>query len=809
MNFLTSFRAKQWDIFRLISKSANVAVKCASISSKAIPQDKKKKKPNPSKHFPTVEVWDGIRISEISKLTKRPVGAILRSINSGVLGNLSVCSSSAIEDRELIIGLLSLLGFRANFINKKEQKQPPLDAFPRPPPDRRICVPRPPVVAVMGHVDHGKTTLLDALRSSRTVDEEFGGITQHLSAFSISVAEAAAAAAAAASTNRGPSSFASASLAPDSLSAPLTLALTEYGGGVITFIDTPGHAAFSSMRARGAAATDIVLLVVAADDGVMPQTVESIRFAKESNAQILVAINKMDKYGVDPGRTIDGLAAHGVVVERLGGDVQAVEISALKRTNLVALLEAIVAQSEIMQICADPSGPAEALVLECHTEHGLGKVATCLVSRGKLRRTPESGPLVAGESIARPRVIRNDRGAQVESVSPGYVATVAGWKTLPHVGDILLELRSEAEACAVVRSRCQQRLQKKSEIDKIAYDQKMASYRLNYDTYLKKRLTMDPSSARQFALQFRKAKTDPSLLSDGSEDATVCLPLLIKTDVEGSLEAITDMLDTCPTDLCRLQVAVSGVGPLTPAEAELAVALKATVFTFNVEVLPEAAKILDENSVAIHNHNIIYRLAEDVRSLVCEKLPPVYAEEVIGEAVVLQTFEVTIIRGQRQEVTVAGCRCTKGRILCGRSSRPGASGPVLFRVLRPSEDNSSSKDSEKRKRREVIVEKEEVDAHANSKVLVDQATCFSLRHGRNDVESVRRDVELGIILTKAARLRDDLSDLYVSPPSSTDQDAPVFDNWRPGDILQCYQIVEKARNIDWQIEDPHKSDSKS
>ncbi|VDM03109.1 unnamed protein product [Schistocephalus solidus] len=199
-----------------------------------------------------------------------------------------------IEDRELIIGLLSLLGFRANFINKKEQKQPPLDAFPRPPPDPSICVPRPPVVAVMGHVDHGKTTLLDALRSSRTVDEEFGGITQHLSAFSISVAEAAAAAAAA-STNRGPSPFASASLAPDSLSAPPTPALTEYDGGVITFIDTPGHAAFSSMRARGAAATDIVLLVVAADDGVMPQTVESIRFAKESNAcDVPVGLNVED-----------------------------------------------------------------------------------------------------------------------------------------------------------------------------------------------------------------------------------------------------------------------------------------------------------------------------------------------------------------------------------------------------------------------------------------------------------------------------------------------------------------------------------
>nr|VZI39028.1 unnamed protein product [Spirometra erinaceieuropaei] len=262
--------------------NATLSVRYANISSKAIPQDKKKKKPNPSKTFPTIEVWDGIRISEISKLTKRPVGAILRSLNSGLLGNLSVDSYSAIDDRELIIGLLSLLGFRANFVSKKEKRQPPLDAFPRPPPDRSICVPRPPVVAVMGHVDHGKTTLLDALRASRTVDEEFGGITQHLSAFSISVAEAAAAAAAAAAaTNQGPSS--AASLPPHCLSAPSTPVFAEYGGGVITFIDTPGHAAFSAMRARGAAATDIVLLVVAADDGVMPQTVESIRFAKESN----------------------------------------------------------------------------------------------------------------------------------------------------------------------------------------------------------------------------------------------------------------------------------------------------------------------------------------------------------------------------------------------------------------------------------------------------------------------------------------------------------------------------------------------
>uniref|UniRef100_A0A5K3ERE8 Tr-type G domain-containing protein n=1 Tax=Mesocestoides corti TaxID=53468 RepID=A0A5K3ERE8_MESCO len=409
---------------RLPSLYTPLTVLSASLSSKAKPKTSKPR----SAPAPTVDVWDGISISEISKATKRPVGAIIRSVNSGLLGSLRVTAATSIENRELLTGLVSLLGFRPNFVSrksfdgaKKKSAKVDFDVYPRPPPDPQVCVPRPPVVAIMGHVDHGKTTLLDALRSSRIVDQEFGGITQHISAFSLSVAEAATAA----SNGEAPAN------------------IPAVADGVITFIDTPGHAAFSAMRARGARATDIVLLVVAADDGVMPQTVESIKFAREFGAQIIVAINKVDKHGVDVEGTIQGLAAVGVLVEQLGGDVQAVEISALKRLNLVALLEAILAQAEMMQISADPNGPAEALVIECTTEHGLGKVVSCLVTRGVLKQGNKSGPLVAGESIGCTRVLRNDRGVKVETVAPGYTATIAGWKTMPPVGSTILEVKSE------------------------------------------------------------------------------------------------------------------------------------------------------------------------------------------------------------------------------------------------------------------------------------------------------------------------------------------------------------------------------
>ncbi|KAL5109033.1 Translation initiation factor IF-2 mitochondrial [Taenia crassiceps] len=740
----------------------------------------------PSTPAPTVDVWDGIKISELSKLTNRPVGGIIRSINSGLLGSLRVGAATSIENRELLTGLVSLLGFRPNFINRKStegaKRRSAMDGFdvhPRPPPDLMCCVPRPPVVAIMGHVDHGKTTLLDALRASRVVDEEFGGITQHMYAFSLSVAEAAAATGGGGGGGQG-------------------------DGGVITFIDTPGHAAFAAMRARGAKATDIVLLVVAADDGVMPQTVECIRFAREFGAQLLVAINKIDKYGVDVERTIQGLATHGVVVERLGGEVQAVEISALRRINLVSLLEAIVAQAEVMQITADPTGPVEALVLECRTEHGLGKVVNCLVTRGELKQGSRSGPLVAGESIGCVRVLRNDRGVRVDSVAPGYTAFIAGWKTMPPVGSTILEVTSDAEAEAAVRTRRQRRLEEKSKADRVVIDQRTAEYRAAYEAYLNRRQKMDPTAARRFASQFRKNQT--ALLTNmekAVEAEELNIPLIVKADVEGSLEAISGMLATCPSYQCRVRIVFSGVGPVTPAEVDLAAAIKAEIFAFNVDALPDAKSALDAHNMLLHSHNIIYKLAEDVRSLVNHKLPPVYLEEVVGEGVVLQTFEVSVIRTKRQEeAIVGGCRCTQGSILSGKSSKHGTD-PILFRVLRPSivSDTRGGAGMEFSKRSAKSVEAQEDGLTDSGQVLLDRAICFSLRHGRSDVDSVRRGVEFGIVLLHTNAENESLCNLHRHPPEVSTT-AAIFNGWAPGDMIHCFRIVQRPQSLEWHIDYP-------
>ncbi|VDM21016.1 unnamed protein product [Hydatigera taeniaeformis] len=403
-----------------------------------------------------------------------------------------------------------------------------------------------------------------------------------------------------------------------------------------------------------------------------------------ASAQLIVAINKIDKYGVDVERTIQGLAAHGVVVERLGGEVQAVEISALRRINLVSLLEAIVAQAEVMHVVADPTGPAEALVLECSMEHGLGKVVNCLVTQGELKQGSRSGPLIAGESVGCVRVLRNDRGFRVNSVRPGYTAFIAGWKTMPPVGSTILEVASEvgiafllhfktmslnAEAEAAVRTRRQRRLEWKSQADQVAINQRTAEYHAAYEAYLRKGGEMDPHSARRFASEFRKNQTNLGKITETGE---LSIPLIVKADVKGSLEAISDILETCPSDQCRVRIVLSGVGPVTRAEVDLAAAIGAELFTFNVDALPDAKSTLDMHNMLLHSHNIIYRLAEDVRSLVNHKLPPVYLEEVVGEAVVLQTFEVSVIRIKRQEeVIVGGCRCTQGNILSGKSLKRG------------------------------------------------------------------------------------------------------------------------------------------
>ncbi|TPP60489.1 Translation initiation factor IF-2 mitochondrial [Fasciola gigantica] len=466
-------------------------------------QDPKNRESKPGKKNPLIEVWEGITVRELADIARRPHSLLVATLNSGILSSGPVRINTKIEDRSLLTSVVNLMGFRPVFKTQAMLRMEDKDARKRyePPASPDSCVPRPPVVAILGHVDHGKTTLLDALRSSRMVDEEYGGITQHLAAFSVSLMDVAKQA------------------GIIDISSTISGLMTNS----ITFLDTPGHAAFSSIRARGAMVTDIVILVVAADDGVMPQTVESIRFAKEAKTPIVVAINKIDKKGTDVGYVIEGLASHGVVAEQLGGDVQAVEISALKRMNLQSLLEAVILQAELMQIKADPTGPAEGVVLESKVEHGTGKVATCLVTRGVLRKTPEGGNLVAGE---------------------------ASWWVPAFTGR-------------------QVRMQQKAVEDHEAYTVRMAPYKAQYEEFLKER----SKTARTEWRKFGKNRPDLISIMDSEKSNLPTLHLLIKADVHGSVEAIEKLFSTCPSDQCVVELGLVGVGPLTESEVEHAEAL--------------------------------------------------------------------------------------------------------------------------------------------------------------------------------------------------------------------------------------------
>ncbi|GBM37939.1 Translation initiation factor IF-2, mitochondrial [Araneus ventricosus] len=308
-----------------------------------------------------------------------------------------------IHDTGALIAIAKRLGYRVDFIknpNLEDAKTKKVkDLTRRPPPDVKDLVKRPPVVAIMGHVDHGKTTLLDALRHSSIVSQEFGGITQHIGAFTVILPQ-----------------------------------------GQITFLDTPGHAAFKAMRARGAQATDLVVLVVAADDSIMEQTLESIRFAREADVPIIVAINKIDKPTVNIDKVKNDLLTVGIQVEDLGGEVQAVPISALKKINLDVLTEAILTQAELIGVAGDPKGPVEGVVLEASQDTLKGKVSTALVQRGTLKK---GCILVAGTAWGKVRTMYDEHGKQLTEVTPGMPVQVLGWKSFPSAGDIILQADSE------------------------------------------------------------------------------------------------------------------------------------------------------------------------------------------------------------------------------------------------------------------------------------------------------------------------------------------------------------------------------
>jgi translation initiation factor IF-2 len=445
-------------------------------------------------------------------------------------------------------------------------------------------LPRPPVVTIMGHVDHGKTSLLDAIRQTDVVAGEAGGITQHIGAYQV----------------------------------------TSPSGTKITFIDTPGHAAFTAMRARGARVTDIVVLVVAADDGVMPQTVEAIQHAKAARVPMIVAINKIDKPDAKPERVRTELLQYEVQVETMGGEVQDVEVSATKKTNLDGLLEVIGLQSEILELKANPNRTAEGTVIEAKLDRGRGPVATVLVQRGTLR---PGDIIVAGAEWGRVRALVSDTGAQVGSAGPSAPVEVLGFNGTPEAGDRLAVVDSEARAREVTSYRTHQKREK-----------------------LVARATGMRGSLEQMMSQLKTA---------GRKE----FPLVIKGDVQGSIEAILGALDKLGTEEVGARILYAGAGGITESDVTLAEASGAAIIGFNVRAHKEARDAAERGGVEIRYYNIIYDLVDDVKKAMSGLLDPTLRETTLGTAQILEIFNVSKVG------KVAGCRVVEGTVERGANVR--------------------------------------------------------------------------------------------------------------------------------------------
>ena len=442
--------------------------------------------------------------------------------------------------------------------------------------------PRPPVVTVMGHVDHGKTSLLDALRKTDVAEHEAGGITQHIGAYQVEVAS----------------------------------------GERVTFIDTPGHAAFTEMRARGANVTDIVVLVVAADDGIKEQTVEAINHAKVAKVPIIVAINKMDRPEADSDRVRNELLQHELVVEEMGGDVLAVEVSAKEGTNLDKVVEAILLQAELLELAANPDRNAEGAVIEAKLERGRGSVATVLVKRGTLK---VGDIFVAGSEWGRVRALTNERGEMVEEAGPSVPVEVLGLNGTPLAGDDFTVVESDAQARDIADFR----------------------HRGKRDV--------------EFAASGRG--TLEQMLSRIQEGEASQLPVVIKSDVHGSLEAIVNSLEKLGTEEVEVRVLHAGVGGINESDITLARATDAIVIGFNVRANPQARDLARRDNINIRYYSIIYNVVDDIKAGLSGLLAPTQRENFLGYAEIREVFNVS------RTGKVAGCMVTEGTVKRGAKVR--------------------------------------------------------------------------------------------------------------------------------------------
>ena len=522
----------------------------------------------------TITLPESITIQELAnRMAERAVDVIKLLMQQGVMAKINDTIDA--DTAELIA---EELGHKVNRVTDADVEDS-IDTEEDTDDDKK---PRPPVVTVMGHVDHGKTSLLDALRKTSIVTGEAGGITQHIGAYQV----------------------------------------TKDDGEKVTFIDTPGHAAFTSMRARGAKVTDIVILVVAVDDGVMPQTVEAISHAKAAEVPIVVAVNKIDKPEADPTRVKNELLQHEIISEDMGGDVQFVEVSALTGTGLDDLLESVLLQAELLDLKANPDRAAEGIVIESKLEKGRGAVATVLVQRGTLS---VGDIFVVGEESGRVRALLDDQGESIKFALPASPVEVLGAGGSPSAGDMFNVVETEAKAREIAEYRA-----------RISREKRTASGN---------RTTLD---------QMMQQLKDTELKE---------LPIVVKADVQGSAEAISQAVDKLGTDEVCGRVVHTAVGGITESDITLAAASNASILGFNVRANSQARNLADEQGVEIRYYNVIYDLVDDMKAAMSGMLSPDLRENMLGNAEILEIFNVS------KSGKVAGCKVTDGLVRRGVSVR--------------------------------------------------------------------------------------------------------------------------------------------
>jgi translation initiation factor IF-2 len=533
-----------------------------------------------------IKVHRGITVKDFAAKLDRAPNEIVKVLIG--LGEMVTVTQSMSDEAVMLVA--EEVGANVNVVDPMEEEAQAVLADEAE-EDQGHMVPRPPVVTVMGHVDHGKTAILDALRHTNVAGGEAGGITQHIGAYQV-----------------------------------------HLNDRDITFIDTPGHEAFTAMRARGAKVTDIAVLVVAADDGVMPQTVEAIDHAKAAEVPIVVAVNKIDKPEADPVRVRQQLSDHGLMPEEWGGETAFVDVSAKQRTNLDDLLEVILLTADVeLELQANPETNARGIVIEAHLDKGRGPVATVLVHRGTLR---SGDSLVAGTAWGRVRAMLDDRGDTVEEAVPGQPVLVLGWQSVPEAGDEFRSLDDEKDARSLAGERVTRR--------------------------------------REAELVTQRPLTLQNLLAETSGEDIPELNLLLKADTQGSIEALADQFGKMDQELVRINVIRKGVGGITENDVTLAKASNALVIGFNVVPNAQARPLAEEEGVDIRTYRVIYQAVQDIENAAKGLLGPEYKEVALGQAEVRETFRVPRL-GQ-----VAGCMVLDGVIRRNATARLVRDGTVIY-----------------------------------------------------------------------------------------------------------------------------------